>query len=38
MRIKITAYLENGCTAEKAAAMANPCLDPHDAALRSTAR
>jgi integrase len=34
----ITAYLKNGGTLEKAAAMAGqPCLDAHDAALRSQA-
>jgi hypothetical protein len=29
----ITAYLKNGGTLEKAAAMAKPCLNAHDAAL-----
>jgi site-specific recombinase XerC len=34
----ITAYLKNGGTLEKAAAMANQCLDLHDATIRSPAR
>src|SRR5580704_3989370 len=34
----ITACLKNGGTLEKAAAMPNPCLDAHDATLRSPTR
>ena len=34
----ITAYLKNGGTLEKAAAMANHCFNAHNTALRSSAR
>jgi integrase len=34
----ITAYLKNGGTLEKAGGDGEPCLDAHDAALRSPAR